>query len=64
MPESRSEKELRRKIEAARCSAATLKAAGRHYDAEQVLALCRAASSLLTTARIQYRDLQELRGRK
>ena len=57
----RSEKDLRLKIERARLSASILKNGGHPYDAEQVLTLCRTASSLLTTARLQYAELQELR---
>lgn len=58
---TRSEQDLERKIEAADCAAATLKAAGHPFEAEQIKVLCRTARSLHTTAVMQRRDLDALR---
>jgi hypothetical protein len=58
---SRSDQEISRKIDAAKCAAATLRAKGYDFDAEQIEVLCRAARALHTTASMQRKDLDELR---
>lgn len=61
---TRSETEIRRKIDAARVAASILKANGHVFEAEQVLTLCRSALSLHETARRLHADAMKLRETK
>jgi hypothetical protein len=58
---SRSEQELRRKVDQARVAASILKGAGEHFYAQQVLDLCRSAEALRMTCSALHADNMALR---